>query len=450
MIDFRILGALVLLFVATLNPAYGQEQSSFLHRVTVATSPERVDVFLDVSGQRQYEKFLGRSDGPILLDLSELQGASGFTLVLKREGYFDKRERISIDYFQNSDRYPEGGRIELTPQSWTVPVQDFLELYWPWVLAAACGTGLVVVAGLRGRARTAERLSRLERLTEQAADDDPLLQTVLGDWRLVRVLGKGASATVYLAVPDDTLEESKSVAVKVFNDEMSNSPEFRERFTREAQVYQSLLHPGIVQLLDWGQREKLFYLVLEFVEGDTLQGSQVVTPADEKRALGILLQLTESLGHAHDSGIIHRDVKPGNVLITTDGEAKLLDFGLAREVFSSFTKTGQALGTPLYMAPEQIAGAVVDHRCDQYGLGVLAYELLTGEKTFQTDESDVAPLLFKQLNDEPKPMQERGAVLSVRTTHLVNKMMARNMNDRFSNMGEVKAAIQEALENLGK
>jgi tRNA A-37 threonylcarbamoyl transferase component Bud32 len=449
MINLRRHRTILLLFSLLFSPAAGQEQS-LMHRVTIATSPEQVDVYLDVSGQQQYEKFLGRSDGPILLDLNELKGASGFTLVLKREGYFDKRERISIDYFQKSDRYPEGGRIELTPQSWTVPVQDFLESYWPWVLAAASGLGLAVFAGYRGRARTAERLSKLERLTEQAADDDPLLQTVLGDWRLVRVLGKGASATVYLAVPDDTLDESKCVAVKVFNDEMSNSPEFRERFTREAQVYQSLLHPGIVQLLDWGQREKLFYLVLEYVEGDTLRGARVTTPADEKRALRVLHQLSESLGHAHDCGIIHRDVKPGNVLITPDGKAKLLDFGLAREVFSSFTKTGQALGTPLYMAPEQIAGAVVDHRCDQYGLGVLAYELLTGEKTFQTDESDVAPLLFKQLNDEPKPMQERGAVVSVQTTKLVNKMMARNMGDRFANMGEVKGAIQEALDNLNK
>lgn len=443
-------GAFLLLCAMILAPATAQEKSSFLYRVTVATSPGQVDVFLDVSGQRQYEKFLGRSDGPILLDLSELQGASGFTLVLKREGYFDKRERISIDYFQNIDRYPEGGRIELTPQSWTVPVIDFLELRWPWVVGATFGVGLMIAAGVRRRSRTAERLRKLERLTEQVADDDPLLQTVLGDWRLIRVLGKGASATVYLAVPDDTLDESNGVAVKVFNDEMSKSPEFRERFTREAQVYQSLLHPGIVQLLDWGQREKLFYLVLEHVEGDTLQGSLVTSPSDEKRALRILLQLTDSLGHAHDSGIIHRDVKPGNVLVTPDGSAKLLDFGLAREVFSSFTKTGQALGTPLYMAPEQIAGAVVDHRCDQYGLGVLAYELLTGEKTFHTDESEVGPLLFKQLNEEPKPMEERGAVLSAQTTRIVNKMMARSMNDRFANMGEVKRAMQEALESLEK
>ena len=414
----------------------------------MVTSPEPVDVFLDVSGQRQYEKFLGRTDGPILLDLSELQGASGFTLVLKREGYFDKRERISLDYFQNTDRYPEGGRIELTPQSWTVPLMDFLELYWPWVVVSLVLSGSVLAILVSRRAQAAERLRKLERFSEDAAGEDPLLQTTLGEWRLVRILGKGASATVYLAVPDDTLDESARVAVKVFSEEMAGSQEFQERFIREAKLYQALNHPGIVQLLDWGQRGQLFYLVLEHVEGETLQGSRVTTPSEEGRALKILIELAEALGHAHDAGVIHRDVKPGNVLIASDGKAKLLDFGLAREVVSSFTKTGQALGTPLYMAPEQIAGAFVDHRCDQYALAVLAYELLTGEKTFQTNESEVAPLLFKQLHEEPRPMAETGAVVSEKTTLLVHRMMSRDAQDRYANMGKVQEALREALKAL--
>ena len=435
----------LLLLVLTSCPA---QESAAIYKVEVVTSPEPVDVFLDVSGQRQYEKFLGRTDGPILLDLSELQGASGFTLVLKREGYFDKRERISLDYFQNTDRYPEGGRIELTPQSWTVPLMDFLELYWPWVVVSLVLSGSVLAILVSRRAQAAERLRKLERFSEDAAGEDPLLQTTLGEWRLVRILGKGASATVYLAVPDDTLDESARVAVKVFSEEMAGSQEFQERFIREAKLYQALNHPGIVQLLDWGQRGQLFYLVLEHVEGETLQGSRVTTPSEEGRALKILIELAEALGHAHDAGVIHRDVKPGNVLIASDGKAKLLDFGLAREVVSSFTKTGQALGTPLYMAPEQIAGAFVDHRCDQYALAVLAYELLTGEKTFQTNESEVAPLLFKQLHEEPRPMAETGAVVSEKTTLLVHRMMSRDAQDRYANMGNVQEALREALKAL--
>ena len=435
----------LLLLVLTSCPA---QESAAIYKVEVVTSPEPVDVFLDVSGQRQYEKFLGRTDGPILLDLSELQGASGFTLVLKREGYFDKRERISLDYFQNTDRYPEGGRIELTPQSWTVPLMDFLELYWPWVVVSLVLSGSVLAILVSRRAQAAERLRKLERFSEDAAGEDPLLQTTLGEWRLVRILGKGASATVYLAVPDDTLDESARVAVKVFSEEMAGSQEFQERFIREAKLYQALNHPGIVQLLDWGQRGQLFYLVLEHVEGETLQGSRVTTPSEEGRALKILIELAEALGHAHDAGVIHRDVKPGNVLIASDGKAKLLDFGLAREVVSSFTKTGQALGTPLYMAPEQIAGAFVDHRCDQYALAVLAYELLTGEKTFQTNESEVAPLLFKQLHEEPRPMAETGAVVSEKTTLLVHRMMSRDAQDRYANMGKVQEALREALKAL--
>ncbi|MCA9779254.1 MAG: serine/threonine protein kinase [Candidatus Eremiobacteraeota bacterium] len=435
----------LLLLVGSTCPA---QESAAIYKVELVTSPKPVDVFLDVSGQRQYEKFLGRTDGPILLDLSELQGASGFTLVLKREGYFDKRERISLDYFQKTDRYPEGGRIELTPQSWTVPLMDFLESHWPWVVVSLVLSGIVLGGLLSRRARVSERLRKLERFSEDAAGEDPLLQTVLGEWRLVRILGKGASATVYLAVPDDTLDESGRVAVKVFNEEMAGSQEFQERFIREAKLYQALNHPGIVQLLDWGQRGQLFYLVLEYVEGETLQGARVTTASEEGRALKILIELADALGHAHDAGVIHRDVKPGNVLIAPAGKAKLLDFGLAREVVSSFTKTGQALGTPLYMAPEQIAGGFVDHRCDQYALGVLAYELLTGQKTFQTDESEVAPLLFKQLHEEPRPMDETGAVVSEKTSLLVNKMMSRDVQERYANMGKVQEALREALKAL--
>lgn len=418
-----------------------------MHKVTIATSPQKVEVFLDVSGRRRYEKFLGNSDGPILLDLRELSGASGFTLVLRRQGYFDKRERLSMNYFQTNDRYPEAGVIGLTPESWTVPVIDFLERRWPGVLAVGLVLGGLVFAGWKRRKATMDRVLKLERMTEDAAGD-PFVQTVLSGWRLVRFLGRGASAAVYLAVPDDTLDESQKVAVKIFSEETVQSEEFQTRFRREAKVYQSLVHPGIVQLLDWGQQGELFYLVMDYVEGEPLKGKKVATPEEEREALEMLRQIAASLGHAHDAGIIHRDVKPGNVLVTAQGKTKLLDFGLAREVMSSFTKTGQAMGTPLYMAPEQIAGAMVDHRCDQYALGVLAYELVTGQKTFDTEENKVAPILFQQVNHDPVSVHERGAKVSERTRMIIETLMAREPRGRFANMREVEKALVEAIEGL--
>jgi tRNA A-37 threonylcarbamoyl transferase component Bud32 len=424
-------------------------QEAGIHKVTIATSPEQVEVFLDVSGRRRYEKFLGNSDSPILLDLRELQGASGFTLVLRRQGYFDKRERLSMDYFQATDKYPEAGKIRLTPESWAVPVMDFLEAKWPVVVTLGLVMGVLLGVGLKRRRKALDRAIHLERLAENAVVGDPLLQTVLEKWRLVQVLGHGASATVYLAVPDDTLDESKKVAIKIFNEGTVESEEFQTRFRREAQVYQSLSHPSIVRLLDWGQQGDLFYLVMEHVDGKPIQGCKVTESEMEREVLERLSQLAAGLGHAHDSGIIHRDVKPGNVLVTDAGKVKLLDFGLAREVLSSFTKTGQALGTPLYMAPEQIAGALVDHRCDQYALGVLAYELVTGEKTFETEENKVAPILFQQVNQDPESVRERGASVSEKTEQLIQRLMTREPRDRFTNMKEVEKALRGCIESLG-
>ena len=416
-----------------------------MHRAYIATTPESVEVFLDVSGRNRYEKFLGMSNESVLLDLREMQGASGFTLVLRRDGYFDKRERLGMDYFDSHDRYPEDGRIRLTPKNWSVPLLDFLDAEWPWIFLACSLLGLLGMAGWRKRVREVERLRKLSALAENAPEDDPLIQTVLGEWRLLSVLGKGGSATVYLAIPDQTLDRSERVAIKVFNEEMRSSEEFLARFSREAKLYQSLCHPGIVQLLDWGQSGKLFYLVLEHSEGESLQGVRV---EDEQRALGILKQLAGGLGYAHGKGIVHRDVKPGNVLVTPDGKALLLDFGLAREILSSFTKTGQAMGTPLYMAPEQISGGVVDHRCDQYGLGALAYEMFTGAKTFHTEENEAAPVLFQQIHHDPPPFKEHGVQVSTETEALVFKLMARSPDRRFANMNEVQRALQAALNSL--
>ena len=355
-----------------------------------------------------------------------------------------------MDYFEATSRYPEAGRIRLAPESWTVPVMDYLETRWPLVLLLGLVGGGLTAFGRRRRRRTAERVAKLESLAKDSVGHDPLLQTVLDGHRLTRVLGRGASATVYLAVPDETLDQSKAVAIKVFSDETVRSEEFLTRFRREAKLYQSLLHPGIVQMIDWGQQGHLFYLVMEYVKGEPIQGSLVNSPQMERDALTLLRQIAASLGHAHDGGVIHRDVKPSNVLVTAEGRTKLLDFGLAREVISSLTKTGHALGTPLYMAPEQISGVLVDHRCDQYALGVLAYELMSGQKTFETEENDAAPILFQQVNNDPAPLRERGVEVSQATEVLIETLMCREPVGRFPNMKEVEKAISQALEGLQK
>lgn len=426
----------------------GAQENSGLYKVQILTTPSPTQVYLDVSGKRQYEKFLGDSDEALLLDLRHLEKTSGFNIILRREGYFDKTERIAIGYFQTRDRYPETGRIRLEPENWTVPLGEFLHRHRALLTTLLSFLFLLGWLGVRqGHARRV-RMRTLERISTEVDDVDPFLNTVLQGWRLVSLLGKGGSASVYRAIPDDTLDQEKAVAIKLFTGEAAKTEDFKERFQREARLYQSLHHPGIVELHDWGRQGDLSYMVMELAEGAALKAPVVKNVEQEKRVLDILLQTASALAHAHNAGVIHRDVKPENIVLTKKGRVKLLDFGLAREVLSSFTKTGQALGTPLYMAPEQIQGSFVDHRCDQYGLGATAYELFSGQKTFCTEENTATPLLFQQVNKDPLPLRERGAVVSEQTERLVEKLMNRDPNGRFANMLELVEALQELREQL--
>lgn len=214
------------------------------------------------------------------------------------------------------------------------------------------------------------------------------LSTRLGArFEVQALLGQGAMGAVYRAV--DT-HRDRVVALKVLLPQGGASPEFEARFVREAEVLARLRHPGIVGVEDFGAADGLCYLVLEHVEGRTLREQMRSGPVQLEEARRIIGQLGEALQAAHDLGIVHRDVKPENVLVAADGRARLVDFGLARwarrEGFGdsvdafTLTRSGTAVGTPIYMAPEQLHGdGEVDGRADVYALGVLAYELLTGK-----------------------------------------------------------------------
>src|SRR3954452_7393290 len=204
-----------------------------------------------------------------------------------------------------------------------------------------------------------------------------LIGTVLsGRYRLESKLGSGGMSTVYLA-RDSTLE--RWVAVKVMHREISDQPDQLERFRREARAVAQLSHPNVVAVIDAGEDGGYPYIVLEYVEGETLK--QRIDrlgrlPVDEAAAYGI--EIGRGLAAAHAQRLIHRDVKPQNVLIDAEGRAKVTDFGIARSLESDgLTKTGRVLGTTDYVAPEQAMGQAVDARCDIYSLGVVLYEMLT-------------------------------------------------------------------------
>ena len=205
------------------------------------------------------------------------------------------------------------------------------------------------------------------------------------DYKIIKKLGEGGMGTVYLA--DDIMLERK-VAIKVLNPLLTKDSHFTERFRQEAKVQASLVHPNIVSLFNYFQEDENYCMVMEFADGETLKNMiSSKGPIPEQRAIWILTQMLEAVGFAHKRGIIHRDIKPGNILLTKDDSVKILDFGIAKILQDKgITKTGTKMGTIYYMSPEQIKALKdIDHRTDIYSIGVTFYEMLSGRVPFNVD-----------------------------------------------------------------
>ncbi len=271
-----------------------------------------------------------------------------------------------------------------------------------------------------------------------------MIGTVLsGRYRLDSKLGSGGMSTVYLAI-DETLD--RPVAIKLLHAEISDQPDQLERFRREARAVAQLSHPNVVAVIDAGEDGGYPYIVFEHVEGETLK--QRIDrlgrlPVDEAAAYGI--EVGRGLAAAHAQRLIHRDVKPQNVLIDADGRAKVTDFGIARSLESDgLTKTGRVLGTTDYVAPEQAMGQGVDARCDIYSLGVLLYEMLTGEVPFQADT--LVGVAMKHVNEKMPDVQERRPEISSALAAVIERATAKEPKTRYPDMASCLADLEAALE----
>src|SRR6204780_3308539 len=206
-----------------------------------------------------------------------------------------------------------------------------------------------------------------------------------GRYELTHLIARGGMAQVYRAM-DRQLE--RPVALKVLFPELSVDRTFVERFRREAQAAANLSHPDLVPVFDWGEDEGTYFIVMELVNGtslaEMLRGGATISAS---RAAQIGAQVASALGYAHRTGVVHRDVKPGNILITRDGQVKVTDFGIAQAVSSEdhLAEAGSVMGTATYFSPEQASGAPVDGRSDVYSLGVVLYEMLVGRPPFIGD-----------------------------------------------------------------
>jgi serine/threonine protein kinase len=258
---------------------------------------------------------------------------------------------------------------------------------------------------------------------------------------LLEQIGYGGMAVVYRA-RQETLD--RTVAIKILSENLAASSEFMERFRREARTSAKLRHPNVITVHDFGEDERgVPYLVMEYIEGPTL-ADLMDAGLDDERISNLLDQIAAGLDYAHGHGVIHRDIKPGNVLMTEDGRAVLADFGLAWLLEGAqLTLTGGVIGTPEYMSPEQAAGHSFDHRADVYALGIVLYEMLVGERPFIA-ETPIGVLL-QHLQDMPPSVLVARPELPPAVGDVLAKALVKDPADRFSSAGELAKAFRVAF-----
>jgi eukaryotic-like serine/threonine-protein kinase len=283
-------------------------------------------------------------------------------------------------------------------------------------------------------------------MTEEATTGlaGSLIGTVLsGRYRLESKLGSGGMSTVFLA-RDATLE--RWVAVKVMHREISDQPDQIERFRREARAVAQLSHPNVVAVIDAGEDGGYPYIVLEYVEGETLkQRIDRLGRLPIAEAVAYAIEIGRGLAAAHARRLVHRDVKPQNVLIDAEGRAKVTDFGIARSLESDgLTKTGRVLGTTDYVAPEQAMGHGVDSRSDIYSLGVLLYEMLTGDVPFTAET--VVGVAMKHVNEPLPDVQARRPEISSALAAVVERATTKDARSRYPDMSAFLTDLEGALE----
>src|SRR5262252_5559171 len=241
------------------------------------------------------------------------------------------------------------------------------------------------------------------------AVSDTLLNTLFdGRYRIVRKLGTGGMANVYLA-EDEVL--GRRVAIKILNDRHAGDDQFVERFRREAKNAASLSHPNIVSIYDRGEAEGTYYIAMEYLDGRSLKELIVARgPAPVNVAIDYARQILAALRFAHRHGIVHRDIKPHNVLVDAEGRLKVTDFGIARAGTSQMTEAGSIIGTAQYLSPEQARGSAVSPSSDLYSVGVVLYEMLTGEVPFTGDTP--LEIAMKHLSAIPDPPSHKNPAVS--------------------------------------
>jgi len=318
------------------------------------------------------------------------------------------------------------------------------------------------IAWMGGHQDVEERIARLKKSekssvtgsfkaiegADKVADSGERIMTRVGRYEILGVLGKGSMGLVYKA-QDPKINRLVAIKTIRFSDEFEEDliQEIKERFFREAEIAGQLSHPSIVIIHDVGEDGDLTYMAMEFLEGEDLD--KFITKGNLlsfRRVLDVISKIAEALDYAHKANVIHRDIKPANVMLLKNGNIKVTDFGIAKAISSSRTKTGVILGTPNYMSPEQIMGQKIDLRSDIFSLGVLFYQLITGELPFHGD--NLSGLLYQITQiKHPSPRSYNPKIPGI-CEQILDKALAKDPNKRFRNAGEMARVINSLGQRI--
>jgi serine/threonine protein kinase len=268
---------------------------------------------------------------------------------------------------------------------------------------------------------------------------DELIGKTFGPYAIVEKIGEGGMAVVYKGYQESL---NRYVAIKVLRGELAHDQQFIARFRREALAAGKLNHPNLLHVYDAGMDHGVYYIVMDYASGGTLRDLMRRSPMDPERAASIVAQIADALDYAHRQGLVHRDVKPSNILFSVDGRPQLTDFGIAKALYETtqLTQAGTSIGTPDYMAPEQIQGQPVDGRTDLYALGIVLYEMLSGRAPFRSGTP--VSVLYKQVNEMPPPLRSLNIQIPAWLEAVLDKAVAKRPQDRFQLGSEFAQALR--------
>ncbi len=397
---------------------------------------------------RVYEEALGLWRGPALDDLADQPSVAAEIPRLEELRMAATEERIAAELAL-------GGHAELVPQLETLATRHPLrERLWGHLMMALYRSGRqgdALAAYRRAREMLADELGidpspELQRLQQQILRQDPALEPVgqpLRGYRLLEQVGEGAFGAVYRAFQPQV---GREVAVKVIHPELANNPEFIRRFEAEAQFVARLEHPHIVPLYDYWRQPDGAHLVMRFLRGGSLRDALAPGPPDPELIAGTVDQITQALAAAHRQGVVHRDVKPANVLFDEEGNAYLSDFGIAKDVAAAETSgvEGTPSGLAYYVSPEEVRGEALTPRTDIYSLGLVIYEMLAGQHPFADSQPEA--VLKKHLVEPVPSLRTVRPELPATVDEVIERATAKDPADRYPDAPALASALRAALE----